>query len=172
MNIEIRPCGEADAAALALVGQATFLETYAAVLPPADILVHCAREHGEARYAAWLADPACRFWGAVLGETGVMVGYVMLSPPDLPVPTDAHDLEIKRIYLLSRFQGGGVGARLMDAALNAARSGGAQRVLLGVYGRNTAAIAFYARQGFARAGVRKFQVGANTYDDLVLARPL
>ena len=87
-------------------------------------------------------------------------------------PHDASDLEIKRIYLLSRFQGSGVGARLMAVALDAARAAGATRILLGVYGDNAAAIAFYARQGFTRAGVRKFLVGANTYDDLVLARAL
>jgi hypothetical protein len=45
-------------------------------------------------------------------------------------------------------------------------------VLLGVHGENTAAHAFYARQGYTRAGVRKFQVGANVYDDLVLALAL
>jgi ribosomal protein S18 acetylase RimI-like enzyme len=172
MTIEIRPCSAGDAAALALVGQATFLETYATVLPPGDILAHCAHEHGEGRYAAWLADPAYRLWAAVVAETGVMVGYVMLCPPDLPTPTDEHDLEVKRIYLLSRFQGGGVGARLMQTALDAARASGAQRVLLGVYGKNDAAIAFYTRQGFIQAGVRRFQVGANTYDDLVLAKSL
>jgi ribosomal protein S18 acetylase RimI-like enzyme len=173
MDVNIRPCTAADAGALALVGQATFLETYATVLPAADILAHCGREHGEARYADWLGQPdGYRLWGAELAATGVMVGYVMLSPPDLPVPTGPTDLEIKRIYLLSRFQGGGVGARLMATALDAARQAGARRVLLGVYGENRDAIAFYARQGFAEAGVRKFQVGANTYDDLVLARTL
>lgn len=170
MDVNIRPCTAEDAGALALVGQATFLETYSTVLPAADILAHCAREHGEARYADWLDQPAYRLWAAEVAATGVMVGYVMLSPPDLPVPTGADDLEIKRIYLLSRFQGGGVGARLMATALEAARQAGARRVLLGVYGENRDAIAFYARQGFAEAGVRKFQVGANTYDDLVLAK--
>lgn len=173
MSIDIRPCTPDDAEALALVGQATFLETYAAVLPGADILVHCAREHGQARYAQWLAQPVdYRFWGACVAGRGAMVGYVMLSPPDLPVPTRDDDLEIKRIYLLSRFQGGGVGARLMGVALDAAKVSGARRVLLGVYGENASAIAFYARQGFTEAGVRKFQVGANTYDDLVLAKDL
>lgn len=170
MDVNIRPCTSEDAGALALVGQATFLETYSTVLPAADILAHCAREHGEARYADWLDQPAYRLWAAEVATTGVMVGYVMLSPPDLPVPTGADDLEIKRIYLLSRFQGGGVGARLMATALEAARQAGARRILLGVYGENRDAIAFYARQGFAEAGVRKFQVGANTYDDLVLAK--
>ena len=171
-TINIRPCTPADADALALVGQATFLETYSTVLPAADILAHCAREHGEARYAAWLAKPDYRFWLAEVATTGVAVGYAMLCPPDLPVPLEPGDLEIKRIYLLSRFQGGGVGAGLLAATLDAARAAGAGRVLLGVYGENAPAIAFYARQGFAEAGVRKFQVGANTYDDLVLARPL
>jgi len=172
MDVNIRPCGAADAAALAQVGQATFLETYSTVLPAADILAHCRHEHGEARYASWLGGPGYEFWGAEVAGLGALVGYVMLSPPDLPVPTGAGDLEIKRIYLLSRFQGGGVGARLMDVAVAAAREAGARRIWLGVYGENTSAIAFYARQGFAQAGVRKFQVGANTYDDLVLAKDL
>jgi len=172
MDVNIRPCGPADAAALALVGQATFLETYSTVLPAADILAHCGHEHGEARYADWLGEPAYDFWGAEVAGLGALVGYVMLSPPDLPAPTAPGDLEIKRIYLLSRFQGGGVGARLMDVAVAAARKAGACRVWLGVYGENASALAFYARQGFAQAGVRKFQVGANTYDDLVLAKDL
>jgi len=172
MDVNIRPCGPADAAALALVGQATFLETYSTVLPAADILAHCGHEHGEARYADWLGKPAYDFWGAEVAGLGALVGYVMLSPPDLPAPTEPGDLEIKRIYLLSRFQGGGVGARLMEVAVAAARKAGARRVWLGVYGENASALAFYARQGFAQAGVRKFQVGANTYDDLVLAKDL
>lgn len=170
--MNIRSLGAADAAALALVGQATFLETYATVLPAADILAHCRNEHGEARYAGWLGKPDYDFWGAEIDGLGGLVGYVMLCPPDLPVATQEGDLEIKRIYLLSKFQRGGVGARLMGVATEAARAAGAKRLWLGVYGENASAIAFYARQGFTQAGVRKFQVGANTYDDLVLARDL
>lgn len=172
MDVNIRLCGPADAAALALVGQATFLETYADVLPAADIVSHCAREHGEARYAAWLSQPDYRLWLAELATTGVGIGYAVLCPPDLPVPLEAGDQELKRLYLLSKFQGGGVGARMMATACEAAAAAGARRILLGVYGINHAAIAFYARQGFSQAGVRQFQVGANTYDDLVLARDL
>jgi len=172
MHVNIRPCGPGDAAALALVGQATFLETYADVLPAADIVAHCAREHGEARYAAWLEQADYRLWIAELAATGVGVGYAVLCLPDLPVPLEPGDLELKRIYLLSKYQGGGVGARMMATACHAAQAAGARRILLGVYGINHAAIAFYTRQGFTQAGVRQFRVGANTYDDLVLARDL
>lgn len=172
MQLNIRPLEADDAAALALVGQATFLETYAHVLPAADILFHCEHEHGAARYAGWLGEPGYDFWGVEVAGGGPMVGYVMLCAPDLPVVTVPGDLEIKRIYLMSKFQGGGVGARLMEVAAERARARGAGHLWLGVFGENASAIGFYARQGFTQAGVRKFQVGANTYDDLVLARRL
>ncbi|MCR5877050.1 GNAT family N-acetyltransferase [Phenylobacterium sp. J367] len=170
-DVTIRPAGPQDAAALALVGQATFLESYADVLPAADILDHCRGENGEARYAGWLGTPGYAFWLAQCAQ-GAPVGFAMLSPPDLPVPTDDGDVELKRLYLLHRFHGGGLGARLMETAIAHGRAVGARRLLLGVFGLNTNAIAFYARQGFSQAGVRKFRVGANEYDDLVLARSL
>lgn len=172
MDVNIRPCGRDDAGALALVGQATFLETYAEVLPRADILSHCVHEHGEDRYAGWLERLDHQLWIAELAETRVGIGYAMLCPPDLPVPLRPDDRELRRIYLLSKYQGGGVGARLMATVVEAAVTAGAGRLLLGVYGENHTAMTFYARQGFTQAGERKFQVGANIYDDLVLARAL
>jgi GNAT superfamily N-acetyltransferase len=172
MEVRIRACEPSDARALSLVGKATFLESYVGALPVADILDHCTHEHAEARYADWLGKPGYGLWIAEAVEGAAPVGYAVLSPPDLPTPTDAHDVELKRIYLLHRFHGSGVGARLMAAALDAARAQGARRMLLGVWGENKKAMSFYGRHGFTVAGERKFQVGANVYDDLVLARPI
>lgn len=172
MTITIRPCGPADAAALSLVGQATFLQSYADSLPASDVVQHCATQHAETLYAGWLANPAYRIWGAEMAPGGVLVGYAVMSPPDLPGADQPGDVELKRLYLLHRFHGGGTGAALMRTVVEAAGVAGFKRLLLGVYGENAAAIAFYARQGFTQAGVRKFQVGAQVYDDLVLARRL
>ena len=61
--------------------------------------------------------------------------------------------------MLSRLHGSGLGAELMERALNDARAMGKRRVLLGVYGGNARARAFYERQGFAVAGERRFLVG-------------
>lgn len=172
MSITIRACRPGDEAALALVGQATFLETYAGVLPSADIVSHCKSEHGESLYADWLTRPGYSLWAAEMDEGRAIVGYAALTPPDLPVPTGEKDVELKRIYVLNRFHGTGLGAKLMTTAMDAAAQAGFTRMLLGVFGGNSRAIAFYARQGYAEAGVRKFRVGANEYDDLVLARAL
>src|SRR5689334_10357138 len=120
MVVTIRACAAGDERALALVGRATFLETYAGVLEVADVLDHCDVEHGAARYAAWLNSPGYRLWIAEVGG-GAPVGYAVLGPVDSSFDeASAPDMELKRIYLLHRFHGEGVGRRLMHAALDAA----------------------------------------------------
>jgi len=117
-----------------------------------------------------LGDPGSHAWLAEVGPGLAPVGYLVLTKPDLPLPDlGPGDLEVKRIYLLSRFQGGGIGRNLMRAAEAVARGAGVRRLLLGVYSGNAAAIAFYRRLGYVQAGERSFQVGATTYHDLVFA---
>lgn len=170
-ELRVRQAGAGDAAALSLVGAATFLETYASLLPVADILSHTARQHAREVYARWLADPACGCWIAEHAAGSAPVGYLIATPPDLPLAdvTD-EDWEIRRIYLLHRFQGAGLGRQLMHEVQAAARAAGKRRLLLGVYSRNEAALAFYVRQGFTQAGTRTFRVGASDYHDYILQR--
>ncbi|MEC5159281.1 diamine N-acetyltransferase [Janthinobacterium sp. CG_23.3] len=167
--IQIRACKGGDETALALVGQATFLEAFAGILDGADIIAHCARQHDVGLYRAWLAEPAMRLWLADAMPGGAPVGYLVLSPSTLAVAAPrADDLEIKRVYLLHRFHGQRIGKRLMDAALAHARERGARRVLLGVYAENHDALAFYRRCGFEQVGTRTFRVGATDYHDAIL----
>ncbi len=167
--ISLRPCVKGDELALALVGQATFLEAFAGILDGADVIAHCQRQHDAQLYRDWLALPAMRLWLAEATPGGAPVGYLVLSPASLPVSDPRpDDLEIKRIYLLHRFQGQRVGQRLMQAALAQARASGAGRVLLGVYAENRDALAFYARCGFAQLGRRTFRVGRTDYQDVIL----
>lgn len=88
------------------------------------------------------------------------------------MPTAPGDIELKRIYLLSRWHGTGAGRALMQAAIAHARACGAPNLLLGVYQGNDRAVAFYRRAGFETVGTRRFQVGEGVYDDLVMALPL
>lgn len=162
-----------DADALALVGRATFLESYAGLLPVGDILAHTARQHAPERYVEWLGDAGCACWLAEAEPGHAPVGYVLVTPTDLPMPgLDERDVEIRRIYLLHRFQGAGLGRALMAQAESWARERECRRVLLGVYSRNEAALAFYARIGFERVGERRFRVGAGEYFDYILGRTL
>jgi ribosomal protein S18 acetylase RimI-like enzyme len=169
----IRRATSADTLALSLIGSATFLETFAGVVNGADVIAHCASEHSTAVYESILTGSDAGVWLAESLEGAAPVGYAVLDRAKLPV-TDPQpdDVEIKRIYVLGRFHGTGVGARLMEAALDEATRRGARRALLGVYAHNQRALAFYAKHGFTRIGERRFQVGANTYGDYILARQM
>jgi ribosomal protein S18 acetylase RimI-like enzyme len=178
--VVLRRATHADAPALALVGAATFLEAFTWMLPGADIVAHAAKNHTPVAYAAYFAGPATRITLATAGEDAP-VGYAMLVAPELPsfavLPSD---IELKRIYLFSRFRGAPVaghpGVRpaqaLMDAAVADAREMGRTRLLLGTHAGNLRAIAFYRRNGFSEAGTRTFQVGNQVCDDLIFARAL
>lgn len=171
--VRIRAAGPGDAERFALTGKATFLESYAGLLPVTDILAHGERQHAAGVYAGWLADDRWGCWLAEAETGGAPVGYLVMGPTDLPMEgLDERDLEIKRIYLLHRFQGAGLGRRMMQEATSWARARGARRLLLGVYSRNEAALAFYGRMGFDRVGDRRFRVGENEYYDHILGKTL
>jgi diamine N-acetyltransferase len=165
----IRRAARGDAAALSLIGSATFLDTFAGVIDGADIVAHCLTEHSAAVYETLLTGVDAAAWLAESLQGGAPVGYAVLNRPTLP-GAGRDDVEVKRIYVLARFHGTGVGARLMSEALDEAKHRGARRALLGVYSQNQRALAFYAKHGFSRIGERQFKVGANTYFDHVLAR--
>lgn len=171
-RVAVRRAGPGDAERLALIAGATFLESYAELIPGDDLLTHVRERNSTDWYARHLADPAHALWLAETVATRVPVGFAMLSPPDLPMATGPADAELKRIYLLSRFQGGGGGRSLLQAAADEAQARGKRRLLVGVHSGNERAIGFYRAMGFADAGVRRFQVGESWFDDLVLALTL
>jgi GNAT superfamily N-acetyltransferase len=192
-TVTLRHATPADAPALAIVAGATFLEAFTWMLPGPDILAFITQHHTAAAYAAYLAKPDTRITLAITGSPSVFpghpgapVGYAMLAHPDLPsLPTHPTDIELKRIYLFSRFRNVPVldahgntlphlrpAQALMDAAIADARSLGRTRLLLGTHASNRRAIAFYRRNGFTEAGTRTFQVGDQTCFDLIFAKAL
>lgn len=172
-DIQIRPCASGDEDALSLIGQATFLETFAGVLGGRDIISQCAVAHSAEIYRGWLADPSFKLWLAEVNPGSAPVGFMVVAPAQLPLPDGSdRDLEIKRIYLLRPFQGGGMGTRMVNAAKEHALTCLANRLLLGVYARNASAISFYERSGFQKLGTRKFNVGGRDYDDHIMGLSL
>lgn len=166
-----RRATEEDAEALAYLGAATFLATFAFDHPGKPLLDHLRGEHSAKYYARALAQPDTSI---IIGETplGAPVGYAMVTAPSHPDITRDGDIELKRIYLLGPWQGGGNGKALLDRAFNLARDRGATRLLLAVYESNERAVDFYTRAGFVPVGETIFMVGEVPFRDLLYARPI
>ena len=182
----LRLCTSEDAQTLALIGAATLLESFAGFVPGHALLGHCDRYHHASVYLGYLAKPETRIWLAEVEPGAAPVGYAMLTTPELPtIEVFPTDIELKRIYLFSRFRSAPVldaaghpipslrpAQALMDAAVADARALQRTRLLLGTHANNLRAIAFYRRNGFVEVGTRTFQVGTQVCYDLIFAKPL
>ncbi len=167
--LTIRTATAADAVLLAELGARTFHDTFAADNTPENMAAYIAGAFGEARQRAELADD--RITVFVAERDGDVAGYVMLRDfpcPDV-VPGDA--IEIARLYAVKRQIGGGVGAALMQRCIDEAATRGRSAVWLGVWERNTRAIAFYERWGFTDVGRLAFQLGDDRQTDHIMVRP-
>jgi diamine N-acetyltransferase len=159
-----------DAAKLSLVGGASFLESFAHDHPGDALTAHVSDRHSVAAYAAWNSDPDYALW-IVEEAVGAPIGYAVMGPAELPGSAEG-DLELKRIYILHRWHGGGLGKTLYQAVESEARARGAKRLILAVYTANVSAQGFYAHQGFSQIATTTFMVGDVAFEDLVLAKTL
>jgi ribosomal protein S18 acetylase RimI-like enzyme len=172
-SVTIRPCTPEDAETLAIIGAATLLEAFAGFIPGESLLAHCRNYHQPAVYAKYFEQPDTRAWLAEATPGAAPIGYALLTAPDFPPGlAEPSDLELRRIYLFSRFHGSGIARQLGDLAIAAAREQQTKRLLLGVHPENHRALAFYRKTGFTQIGTRTFHVGPSTFVDPVLALTL
>lgn len=132
-----------------------------------------------AAFERYLADPARTVLVAATDAPGAeLLGYTMLVagvPSDEDVRaslTLAPTVELSKCYVHPDRHGAGVADALMAASIADGQARGAAGMWLGVNQQNARAQRFYGRHGFARVGVKHFQVGARLEDDYVLERPL
>ncbi len=95
--------------------------------------------------------PATRDYLVAQDGTG-LVGYAGLL-------TVAHEADVQTVAVRADRQGRGLGGRLLDGLLAAARRRDSSQVLLEVAADNTAAQALYAGRGFERISLRRGYYG-------------
>lgn len=169
----LQHASEEDSRTLAHIGAATFLESYTELIDGTAIIQHCQTQHSASTYADYISRPKTRAWIAKHATTGAPLGYALNCEPELEeVEPCALDIELKRIYVLSRFHGCGAGKALMKASIQHAQENRASRLLLGTYEGNERAIRFYKKSGFEKIGTRRFLVGGIYFDDVVMGKSL
>jgi ribosomal protein S18 acetylase RimI-like enzyme len=109
---------------------------------------------GHARFAALL--------------DGELVGWCDALPKPLPIH---RHVGVLGMGLLLAYRGQGIGRRLLERTLEAARASGLTRVELTVREDNPSAIALYEKLGFAAEGVQRnaFKVDGCYYNLIMMA---
>jgi len=127
----------------------------------ADELAQLLLDAHESNMALGLAAPLTReaaadAWRRLSGvlfaavEDGVVVGAVNLAPST--TPNGRHRAEVQKLAVRLDRRGGGIGAALLDAAAERARTLGLRLLWLTTHA-DTRSDSFYARRGWTRMGV-------------------
>ena len=101
------------------------------------------------------------------------MGYAKLNqspPPDCVKQLPA--IELARLYSLQQYLGCGIGAALLEACLNYARSSAFKSIWLGSWQENHRGNAFYTKMQFEISGTKTFAIGSDIQEDYIFASPI
>ena len=155
----VRRAALADAALLSDLGNSTFREAFSHLYRPADLDVFLAKAHSPQLYERLLNDKDVGIWLA--GPQNVKpIAYIVAGLCQLPVPNlEPRAGEIRRLYVRSSVQSGGVGTRLLLIALEWLATDRFTPLYVGVWSANYGAQRLYQRYGFEKIGEYEFMVG-------------
>lgn len=171
MTMRIQICGREEASLIRELSIRTFCDTFGRQNDPGDMKDYLATAFSLETIVDQLENPDSFFY--LLWDQDQPAGYLKLNQG--PAQTELQDpagLEIERIYLSDRYQGQGLGQKLMDFALAQAERRGKEYVWLGVWEKNRPALAFYQRNGFRKIGEHAFMVGEDQQTDFMMRRDL
>ena len=165
MNVAYRNAGPDDAAALAELGAATFVDTFGHLYQPDDLAMFLQSHTAEA-WAKELADQA--FAVRVAEADGGLVGYAKLGPPHLPFEPRGEAAELRQLYVIEAAKGAGIARALIEWVIDRARDRRVDHLYLSVFTENHRARRFYAKYGFEEEGKYAFMVGNHADEDIVM----
>jgi ribosomal protein S18 acetylase RimI-like enzyme len=157
----LRPALPQDAEALAALARESFDAAFGHLYKPQDLAAFFAADRSAERYRAHLADPATHV--QVAEEDGRLVAYSLIVLgqhfSERSEPRPAKPVYLSQLYCAPGAAGRGLGAALLDWAIEEARGWGADAVQLSVYSENLGAQRFYRRHGFKHVADIHFWVG-------------
>jgi ribosomal protein S18 acetylase RimI-like enzyme len=158
-----------DAGRLAVLATQVWLHTSATDGISPEITAYVLAHLTPAQYAQLLRGASTHVLVALHAHHVVGLAVVRFDTPCADHPDLA--VELQTLYVQEHFLGRGVGSLLLAAAEALARSRANSRLWLTVHATNSRAIAFYDRKGYAHVGTAYFVLGAERYENHVLAGP-
>ena len=160
-----------DVSELSAIGSAVFWDAYGGTAPDTDIEQHVASHFGEAVIAAEIVSPKVRYLKAT--ENDRLAGLIKLRDSDVPERLAGHSaVEVQQLYVGVDFQRRGVGALLLDAAVELVKDRGINGIWLSVWSEADWATSFYRKYGFREMGTLGFMIADVEYLDYLMWLPV
>lgn len=166
--IAYRPATRQDVAALAELGRTSFVDAFGYLYSADNLSRFLEQAYSRPVVEAELTSPERLF--RIAERDGRMIGYCKIGF-DARLDHDSRGrraMELKQLYLCASETGGGIGAALMEWALDEARARGFDDVILSVWSGNHGAQRFYARHGFEKIGDTIFMVGDHRDEEYLM----
>ncbi len=158
MKIDIRQATVDDTQLLSEMGALMFDASFGAFNRPEDMQIYLEKSFSQEEISADLRSENTKYLLVSLAEQVIGYAKVCLSQAPDSVP-GRNPVELARIYIDLAYSSRGYGSQLMEACLEAARRLESDRLWLGVWERNEAAIRYYRRWGFDIVGTMEFVLG-------------
>jgi len=159
-------CTLADLEPLRVLSLTTFVEAFGAKNEPEDMEAYCKTAFNIEQLKAELVNENSIFYFVKSRE--IPVGYFKINIETAQNEPIEGGLEIERIYLLSPYQGIGIGQLMFDKIFGLARKMKKTHLWLGVWEKNYGAIRFYERNGFKQFDTHNFLLGKDLQTDVLM----
>lgn len=167
MKLHLRLCTINDLGVLANMGKRTFIDAFEKDNEPEDFKEYLDSAFGEERLLKELQDINSAYYFIYMDSN--LVGYIKLNENEAQSDIkDINSIELERIYVLSEFQGQGIGEWILAQVISMAKAKNRSYVWLGVWEHNPKAIKFYQRLGFYKFGSHPYFIGNDEQTDWLL----
>ena len=169
--IEIREAEPAaDAKLISILAMVTFYEAYFEQDTPTDMAEYLTESFNLERISEEINDRDSTFF--IIFRSGVAAGYAKLIRHSTTDGVAEPTVELKRIYLVERYWGSGIGKILLEHCIEAARGEGFRTIWLEVWEKNERGLRFYQKHGFSRVGTITFPYGESVGVNHVLEKKI
>lgn len=169
MRIVIKQATIEDAKLIADISHQTFYETFAEYNTKQDMEKFLNQQFTKGRLMLEVGAKQNTFLLAY--DEGEIAGYVKLRDEKIPSSLyNTNVLEVARIYAVAKKIGKGVGAALMQSAINIAKEKKKELLWLGVWEKNQRAIDFYTKWGFEKFDETDFLLGNDMQRDWLMKK--
>ncbi|MFP2995572.1 GNAT family N-acetyltransferase [Spongiivirga sp. MCCC 1A20706] len=167
MELQYKKCTSAELKDLITLSKQTFKDAFEIHNNPDDFKMYIENAFNETNMKGQLENLATHFYFVLYNNK--VIGYFKLNEKGAQSDLNLENtIELERIYVIKQAQGQGFGTKILDYIIDYSKSQKIEKVWLGVWEKNEAAIKLYERYGFKKFGSHPYWLGNDKQTDFLM----